>query len=250
MKFQDKYPVRIRRFNDMLRADLRFLEQGVSISNEVKSILIGYNELKEMAIDESLYLHLFYIKTYDNGISYNYEVIECNEKIFKAISKKCKVKIKKIKSNAKLKDKVILEGSCRLRKDAPGESIFKLSHRRLLIENENMQPIVIPLETISCIQKDGTTGMKFLYNNIIQELYYSQIDEIIKLIVENKFEALKYTDNVEYAKISIPNELQHEQPQVIQKKPKQKLKFVDIFILLASLVLFTFGVIMIITSLK
>ena len=46
MKFQDKYPVRIRRFNDMLRADLRFLEQGVSISNEVKSILIGYNELK------------------------------------------------------------------------------------------------------------------------------------------------------------------------------------------------------------
>ena len=49
MKFQDKYPVRIRRFNDMLRADLRFLEQGVSISNEVKSILIGYNELKEMA---------------------------------------------------------------------------------------------------------------------------------------------------------------------------------------------------------
>ena len=241
MKFQDKYPVRIRRFNDMLRADLRFLEQGVSISNEVKSILIGYNELKEMAIDESLYLHLFYIKTYDNGISYNYEVLECNEKIFKAISKKCKVKIK---------DKVILEGSCRLRKDAPGESIFKLSHRRLLIENENMQPIVIPLETISCIQKDGTTGMKFLYNNIIQELYYSQIDEIIKLIVENKFEALKYTDNIEYAKISVPNELQHEQPQIIQKKPKQKLKFVDIFILLASLVLFISGVIMITTSLK
>ena len=132
MKFQDKYPVRIRRFNDMLRADLRFLEQGVSISNEVKSILIGYNELKEMAIDESLYLHLFYIKTYDNGISYNYEVLECNEKIFKAISKKCKVKIKKIKSNAKLKDKVILEGSCRLRKDAPGESIFKLS--RILLQ--------------------------------------------------------------------------------------------------------------------
>ena len=141
--------------------------------------------------------------------------------------------------------KIILEDHCRLRKDSSGESYFKLSHRKLLIENENMQPIVIPLDTISCIQKEGLTGMKFLYNNIVQELYYNQIDTVIRLIADNKFESLKYTDNVDYSKVSNSEEGQVNNNQL--NKPKQK--FADIFILIASFILFTLGVIMIITSL-
>ena len=45
MKIQDKYQIRLKRFTEMMKADLRFLDQGISIANEIKSILIGYNEL-------------------------------------------------------------------------------------------------------------------------------------------------------------------------------------------------------------
>lgn len=237
MKIQDKYQVRLKRFTEMMKADLRFLDQGISIANEIKSILIGYNELKELVIDDKLYLHMFFIKNYDNGVTYNYEVIECNEQLFNIISKKTKVKIKKIKTNAKLEDKVILKGMCKIRKDSPGENEFYLSHRKLLIKNDMNESIVIPLETISCIQKEGTTGMRFLYNNVLQELYYTNVDEVIKGIIDNKFEALKYTDNVDVNNI------------VAQPKQKNKISKIELFILVCSIILLVGGIVMIIKSL-
>ena len=161
---------------------------------------------------------MFFIKNYDNGVTYNYEVIECNEQLFNIISKKTKVKIKKIKTNAKLEDKVILKGMCKIRKDSPGENEFYLSHRKLLIKNDMNESIVIPLETISCIQKEGTTGMRFLYNNVLQELYYTNVDEVIKGIIDNKFEALKYTDNVDVNNTAA------------QPKPKKKITKIELFI--------------------
>ena len=237
MKLQDKYQVRLKRFTEMMKADLRFLDNGISIANEIKSILIGYNELKELVVDDKLYLHMFFIKNYDNGVSYNYEVIECNEQLFNIISKVTKIKIKKIKTNAKLQDKVILKGMCRIRKDSPGENEFYLSHRKLLIKNEMNESIVIPLETISCIQKEGTTGMRFLYNNVLQELYYNNIDEVIKGIIDNKFEALKYTDNVDTNNVQAPS------------KVKNKLSKIELFILICSCILLIGGIVMIIKSL-
>lgn len=235
MKEQEKYQIRIKRFTEMMKADLRFLDQGISIANEAKSILIGYNELKELVVDDKLYLHMFFIKNYDNGVAYNYEVIECNEQLFNIISKKSKVKIKKVKANAKLEDKIILKGMCRIRKDSPGENEFYLSHRKLLIKNDMNESIVIPLETISCIQKEGTTGMRFLYNNVLQELYYNNIDEVIKGIIDNKFEALKYTDNV-----NINN---------TEAAPKKKISVIELFLLICSCILLIAGIVLIIKSL-
>ena len=47
MTIQDKYQIRIKRLTEMERAELRFLNEGISIANEYKSILICYNELKD-----------------------------------------------------------------------------------------------------------------------------------------------------------------------------------------------------------
>lgn len=235
MTIQDKYQIRIKRLTEMERAELRFLNEGISIANEYKSILICYNELKDLVLDEKLFLQIFYIKNYDNGVTYNYEIIECNEELFNIISKKTKIKVRKIKVSGKLEDKLILKGMCKLRQENQGENEFYLSHRKLMIKNDVNDSIVIPLDTISCIQKEGNSSMKLLYNNIVQELYYPSIDVIIRGIIDNKFDALKYADN-----------LNTEQKTV---KVQKKLTKGDIIIFVFSIVLLILGIILILKSL-
>ena len=52
---------------------------------------------------------------------------------------------------------------CKLRQENQGENEFYLSHRKLMIKNDVNDSIVIPLDTISCIQKEGNwIWMRFL----------------------------------------------------------------------------------------
>ena len=48
----EKFIVKTKKFNTWIRSELRFLPEGISIVNEYKSILIKYNELTGLNLDD------------------------------------------------------------------------------------------------------------------------------------------------------------------------------------------------------
>ena len=79
----EKFIVKTKKFNTWIRSELRFLPEGISIVNEYKSILIKYNELTGLNLDDNLFLTLVYTKMTPSGKFFGNEQIECNEKIIK-----------------------------------------------------------------------------------------------------------------------------------------------------------------------
>ena len=51
----EKFIVKTKKFNTWIRSELRFLPEGISIVNEYKSILIKYNELTGLNLDDNLF---------------------------------------------------------------------------------------------------------------------------------------------------------------------------------------------------
>ena len=130
----EKFIVKTKKFNTWIRSELRFLPEGISIVNEYKSILIKYNELTGLNLDDNLFLTLVYTKMTPSGKFFGNEQIECNETIIKEIKKRTKTKITKVQNpkNGLLRDSVILVGKCRYGFNQD-EYQFYLTHKKIIL---------------------------------------------------------------------------------------------------------------------
>ena len=213
--------VKTKKFNTWIRSELRFLPEGISIVNEYKSILIKYNELTGLNLDDNLFLTLVYTKMTPSGKFFGNEQIECNETIIKEIKKRTKKKITKIK-NGLLRDSVILVGKCRYGFNQD-EYQFYLTHKKIILISQINQ-IVFNLANIETIERGGQSGIKILYEQKFHDIFALNVDQLIQSIEQAKVYANNYDDNVNLEEFT--------------KKSKKEIKPKYLFIVLGIIIIF------------
>lgn len=220
----EKFIVKTKRFNTWIRSELRFLPEGISIVNEYRSILIKYNELTGLNLDDNLFLTLVYTKMTPSGKFFGNEQIECNETIIKEIRKRTKTKITKIKNpkNGLLRDSVILVGKCRYGFNQD-EYQFYLTHKKIILISQINQ-VVFNLANIESIERGGQSGIKILYEQKYHDIFALNVDQLIQSIEQAKVYANNYDDNVNLEDIT--------------KKPKKEIKPKYLFIILGIIIIF------------
>ena len=220
----EKFIVKTKRFNTWIRSELRFLPEGISIVNEYRSILIKYNELTGLNLDDNLFLTLVYTKMTPSGKFLGNEQIESNETIIKEIRKRTKTKITKIKNpkNGLLRDSVILVGKCRYGFNQD-EYQFYLTHKKIILISQINQ-VVFNLANIESIERGGQSGIKILYEQKYHDIFALNVDQLIQSIEQAKVYANNYDDNVNLEEIT--------------KKPKKEIKPKYLFIILGIIIIF------------
>ena len=220
----EKFIVKTKKFNTWIRSELRFLPEGISIVNEYKSILIKYNELTGLNLDNNLFLTFVYTKITPTGKFFGSEQIECNKKILKEIKKRTKTKITKVQNpkNGLLRDSVILVGKCRYGFNQD-EYQFYLTHKKIILISQINQ-IVFNLANIETIERGGQSGIKILYEQKFHDIYALNVDQLIQSIEQAKVYANNYDDNVNLEEFT--------------KKSKKEIKPKYLFIVLGIIIIF------------
>ena len=220
----EKFIVKTKKFNTWIRSELRFLPEGISIVNEYKSILIKYNELTGLNLDDNLFLTLVYTKMTPSGKFFGNEQIECNETIIKEIKKRTKTKITKVQNpkNGLLRDSVILVGKCRYGFNQD-EYQFYLTHKKIILISQINQ-IVFNLANIETIERGGQSGIKILYEQKFHDIFALNVDQLIQSIEQAKVYANNYDDNVNLEEFT--------------KKSKKEIKPNYLFIVLGIIIIF------------
>lgn len=189
----EKYKVKTKFNNEFVTADLRLLEDGISIANEFKSILIKYNYVKKLVLDKDLFLNIIYTSNSQTASNCLTEKIEASEKLIELIKNKTKIKVSKEKIK---KDSVILKGKCRLKEDSKELVEFYQTHRKIiLVEPNTGNNYIIETKKIENIEKISNTGIRFSYENHVQEIHYENTDKIVENI--NKYLSENYADTFE-----------------------------------------------------
>lgn len=228
---EKKYSIRAKRNNEMERADLRIINEGISISNEYKSILIGYNEVTGLSLDEKLFLNITYTKESKTGKYFGNEILECSDEVMKELSKKTRKKINKISksSNGLIKDSVIFVGKCRYN-HVEEECTIYITHKKIILL-ANGQQISFELMNIQNLERTGSSGLKFYYGQEKYEFFSQKIEQIIMYIEQNRLYACNYDDNVDLSTaFNVPQ----------KKKSKKRIIIIILMIIIAAIAVYFF----------